>query len=250
MGVKKGGKMALLAAAGPMGLGAVDYAVHSGVEPALILVIDIDEKRLKWAKKILPPGDAKKSGIKLVYINSRGIDNLKSHLMEYTDGEGFDDVFVFAPVESLIELADSILKPHGCINFFAGPTDPGFSARINFYNIHYGSAHFVGTTGGNTEDMKIALDLMGRKIVKPAFMITHIGGLNAVEDTIINLPRIPGGKKLIYTNIEMNLTALEDFKKLQDKNPLFKELYRITKKNKGQWSVEAEKYLLENAREI
>jgi L-sorbose 1-phosphate reductase len=250
MGVKKKGKMALLAAAGPMGLGAVDYAVHSEAEPDLILVIDIDERRLEWAKKILTPDDAKKRGIKLVYINSSGIDDLKSHLMEYTNGEGFDDVFVFAPVESLVELADSILKPHGCINFFAGPTDPGFSARINFYNIHYASTHFVGTTGGNKDDMKIALDLMGRKIVKPAFMITHIGGLNAVADTIINLPRIPGGKKLIYTNIEMNLTALKDFKNLGDKNPIFKELYRITEKNKGQWSVEAEKYLLENAKEI
>ena len=30
MGVVSGGKMALLAAAGPMGLGAIDYALHAG----------------------------------------------------------------------------------------------------------------------------------------------------------------------------------------------------------------------------
>jgi len=250
MGIKKGGNMALLAAAGPMGLGAVDYAVHSEINPGLILVVDIDEARLQWAKNILTVNEAKKKGIRLVYINSRNIDKLKEYLLSYTSGEGFDDVFIFAPVEPLVELGDSIIKPHGCINFFAGPTDPGFSARINFYNIHYGSTHIVGTTGGNMEDMKIALDLMGRKIVKPAFMITHIGGLNAVADTIINLPRIPGGKKLIYTNIEMELTALKDFENLQDKSPLFKELNRITRENKGQWSVEAEKYLLDNAKKI
>ena len=69
-------------------------------------------------------------------------------------------------------------------------------------------------------------------------------------DTIINLPQIPGGKKLIYTNIKLDLTAIEDFKNLQDKNPLFKRLYHITKNNRGLWSLEAEEYLLANAEKI
>ena len=42
----------------------------------------------------------------------------------------------------------------GCLNFFSGPADQEFSSRVNFYNIHYNSTHFVGTSGGNTEDMK------------------------------------------------------------------------------------------------
>jgi len=91
---------------------------------------------------------------------------------------------------------------------------------------------------------------MERKLVKPAVMITHIGGLNAVADTIINLPQILGGKKIIYTNIKLDLTAIEDFKNLQDKNLMFKELYNITEKNKGLWSLEAEEYLLANAEKI
>ena len=95
--------------------------------------------------------------------------------------------------------------------------------------------------------MRIALKLMEQNVIKPAVMITHIGGLNAVADTIINLPKILGGKKLIYTNIKMNLTALEDFKNLQDKNSLFGGLYHIAKKNRGLWSLEAEEYLLVNA---
>ena len=35
MGIKKGGSMAILAGAGPMGLGAIDYAIHSGRKPGL-----------------------------------------------------------------------------------------------------------------------------------------------------------------------------------------------------------------------
>ena len=250
MGIKKGGNMALLASSGPMGLEAVDYAIHSEYKPLLLAVTDIDEKRLQWAENIFSPRDAEQNGVKLVYINPLKVSDIKTHLLEYTNGKGFDDVFIFAPIESLVELGDAILKAHGCLNFFAGPNNSQFTAKINFYNIHYNSVHIVGTSGGNTEDMKVALNLMGQKLVKPAVMITHIGGLNSVADTIINLPQIPGGKKLIYTNIKLDLTAIEGFKNLQDKTPLFKELYHITEKNKGLWSLEAEEYLLTNAEKI
>ena len=250
MGIEKKGNMALMAAAGPMGLGALDYAIHSEYKPSLLVVTDIDEKRLKWAESIFPPRYAEQKGVKLIYVNPLEITDIKTYIMEYTGGEGFDDVFIFAPVESLVELGDAVLKPHGCLNFFAGPCDPEFTARINFYNVHYSSTHIAGTSGGNKEDMIIALRLMDQNLVMPSVMVTHIGGLNAVADTIINLPQIPGGKKLIYTNIKLDLTAIEDFKKFQDKNPLLKELYHITEKNKGLWSLEAEEYLLANAEKI
>jgi len=239
-----------MAGAGPMGLGALDYSIHSEYKPFLLVVTDIDKKRLKWAESIFPPRYAKKKGVKLIYINPLEITDIKAYIMEYTGGKGFDDVFIFAPVESLVELGDAVLKPHGCLNFFAGPSDPEFTVKINFYNVHYSSTHIAGTSGGNKEDMIIALRLMSQKLVIPSVMITHIGGLNAVADTIINLPQIPGGKKLIYTNIKLDLTAIEDFKKFQYKRPLFKELYHITEKNKGLWSLEAEEYLLANAEKI
>ena len=36
----------------------------------------------------------------------------------------------------LIEQADAILARDACLNFFAGPTDTSFSAKLNFYNVH------------------------------------------------------------------------------------------------------------------
>ena len=60
---------------------------------------------------------------------------------------GYNDVFVFAPVASLIEQADEILAHDGCLNFFAGPSDPKFSASMNFYDIHYSATHVVATSG-------------------------------------------------------------------------------------------------------
>ncbi|MFO7294940.1 MAG: zinc-binding dehydrogenase [Clostridia bacterium] len=250
MGIVEGGNMAILAGAGPMGLGAIDYAIHNDRKPRLLVVTDIDQARLKRASEIITVEEAARNGVTLIYVNTSGMDNVAEYLMSLTDGKGYDDVFVFAPVRSVVEIGDAILARDGCLNFFAGPTDPNFSAQINFYNVHYASTHVVGTSGGNTDDMIEALQMMEKGLINPAAMITHIGGLNSVVDTTLNLPKIPGGKKLIYTNIELELTAIADFKEKGKSDPLFAELARIVEKNNGLWCVEAEKYLLAHAKSI
>ena len=61
----------------------------------------------------------------------------------------------------------------------------------------------------------------------------------------MNLPHLPGGKKLIYTGIRMPLTAIADFGKLGKTDPLFAELHTICEHNNGLWCPEAERVLLE-----
>jgi threonine dehydrogenase-like Zn-dependent dehydrogenase len=250
MGIRKGGMMAILAGVGPMGLGAIDYALHQERKPGLLVVTDIDDTRLTRAAGIFTPEHAEKEGIRLIYVNTGRMKDPAKHLLELTDNKGFDDVFVFAPVKPVIELGDSILGFDGCLNFFAGPTNPEFKAEFNFYNVHYAFTHIVGTSGGNTDDMKESLKLMGEGKINPAVMITHVGGLDCVVDTTLNLPQIPGGKKLIYTNISMPLTSLAKFEELGKKDPLFAGLHDIVSKNDYIWSLEAEKFLLENAKAI
>jgi len=247
MGIVRGGKMAILAGVGPMGLGAIDYALHCDRRPSLIVVTDIDDARLKRAESLHSPAAGEKEGVKLMYVNTRNLPSVEQHLLSLTGGKGYDDVFVFAPVKAVVECGDRILGRDGCLNFFAGPTDPNFRAEFNFYNVHYAATHLVGTSGGNTEDMIEALDLMSRGRINPAVMITHVGGLDAVIETTMNLPNIPGAKKLIYTNIEMPLTAIGDFEAKGKSSPVFAELARIARRHNGLWSVEAEEYLQENA---
>jgi hypothetical protein len=152
-------------------------------------------------------------------------------------------VFVFAPVPAVIEQADRLLARDGCLNFFAGPSDPNFRAQFNFYNVHYEATHITGTSGGNNDDMEEAL-LYLSKGLDPAGLVTHIGGIDAVIDTTLHLPEIPGGKKLMYLHIDMPLTAIDNFKEKGKFMPLFRELHAICENNKGLWSVEAEKFLL------
>ena len=250
MGIREGGTMAILAGAGPMGLGAIDYAIHRDIRPRLLVVTDIDKARLDRAARIHTIGEAARFNVELAYLNTSEMDDPVAELMSYTGGKGYDDVFVFAPVRPVVETGDRILGFDGCLNFFAGPSDPGFSAELNFYNVHYAFTHIVGTSGGNTDDMKEALELMAAGRLNPAAMITHVGGLDAVIDTTKRLPEIPGGKKLIYTHISLPLTAIEDFEKLGKKDPCFRELHRMLAANDFIWSAEAEKFLLENARPV
>ncbi len=244
MGIVEGGKLALLASVGPMGLGAIDYALHCDRRPGLIVVTDIDDERLARAESIYTVEHAKSLGIELHYVNTAKPGNDTAYLRSLTGGTGFNDVICFAPVKPVVEQADAILGFDGCLNFFAGPTNTQFKAEFNFYNVHYLYTHLVGTSGGNTSDMKEAIEMMTSGKINPAAMVTHIGGLNAVVDTTLNLPNIKGGKKLIYTQIEMPLTAIADFAKLGETDPLFAKLAEITERNNGLWSAEAEKCLL------
>jgi threonine dehydrogenase-like Zn-dependent dehydrogenase len=241
MGIAEGGNCAYLGAAGPMGLGAIDYTIHCDRKPEKVVVVDIDQGRLDRAASVLTVEEAKKNGVELVYLNTSDYKDI----LALTDNKGFDDVFVYAPVEALLETADKILARDGCLNFFAGPVDPNFSARFNFYNVHYASTHIVGTSGGNTADMIESLEMMSAGRINPSMMVTHIGGLDAAAGATLTLPDLRAGKVLIYTNIKMPLTAIADLDKLG-----YAELAGIVKNNNGIWCAEAEKYLLANAENI
>ena len=250
MGITEGGCMAILAGAGPMGLGAIDYAVHCDRKPSLVVVTDLDDARLTRAAQILTVEKAAEQGVRLLYVNTSKYDDPEAYLRSLTDGRGFNDIFVYAPVRPVVEMADHLLARDGCLNFFAGPTNPAFSAEFNFYNVHYASTHIVGTSGGNTSDMLESLAMMQTGKINPAAMITHVGGLNAVPQTIIDLPAIPGGKKLIYTNKNMPLVAIADFAERGKTEPFYAALAEIVSRYNGLWCAEAERYVLENAAEI
>jgi threonine dehydrogenase-like Zn-dependent dehydrogenase len=253
MGIVEGGSLALLAGVGPMGLGAIDYAIHNPRRPSRLVVTDIDKSRLDRAAQLLTAEDAKVNGVELIYVNTRDIADPVAHLKTINGGKLYDDVFVFAPVKPVLEMGDRLLGRDGCLNFFAGPTDIAFSANFNFYNVHYESHHLVGTSGGNTEDMKEALAMMSQGKLNPVFMVTHIGGLDAVPETTINLDKIPGGKKLIYTHKKLELTAISDFAEKGRSGasaPFYAALAEICGRHKGLWNREAEEYLLKNAPDI
>ncbi|MEY8543163.1 alcohol dehydrogenase catalytic domain-containing protein [Dubosiella newyorkensis] len=246
MGTKKDGNLIILGGCGPMGLGAISYGLTYENKPKRIVVTEINDERIERAREVISEEEAKEHGVELIYVNTSKMDDQVKGLMELSEGKGYDDVFVYIPNQGVCEIGNQIMAYDGCMNLFAGPTDPKFSANVNLYDCHYSRSKIIGSTGGTIDDMKEAIDKNNAGLINSAVMITHVGGLDSVVETTKDLPNVPGGKKLVYTHINMPMTAVEDFGKLGESDPFFKELDAVCKANKGLWSSEAEKMLLEH----
>ena len=241
MGIRDGGRMLLMAGCGAMGLGCIDIALHNPEKrPRELVVTEVDEARLARARKMFPPEIAEKAGVKLTWVDPRTAP---------IEGQ-FDDIFLFAAVPALISQCSDLLAFGGCLNFFAGPTDQKLMAPFNFYNIHYMNHHVVANSGGDVKDMTDSVDWIGKGYLHPEVMITHVGGLESAFAATLDLHKVPGGKRLVYTHVRMPMTAIEDFARLGEKDPFYAELARLCEANHGLWCREAEDYLLAHAPKI
>ncbi len=247
-GVKKGGKLAILGGAGPMGLGAVELAKKYG-QCSQVVVTDLSADRLAYAQAKCTVESAKACGCDLQYLDTSAIENQAQYLIDLSNG-GFDDVFVMVPVPALFTLAEKICREDGCINFFAGPAVHDLPASLNLYRVHYDGIHVVGTAGSIPEDTLDTIRLIETNAINPAVVVSHILGLNAVVDTMHAMATPNGAKKVCYTGIDLPLTAIDDLPKLGKTNPLFQALADIVAKNGGLWCAEAEEYLLAHAPKI
>ncbi len=245
-GTRKGGNILILGGCGPMGLGAVSYALAMENKPGMVVVTDISEERIEHAKKVISVEEAAQKGVKLLYINTSNINKEVEELLSLTDGKGYDDVFIYAPIQSVAETGNRVLAFDGCMNLFAGPSDSQFSASMNLYDSHYKKTKIIGSSGGIRSDLEEALSLISAEKINPSVMITHVGGINSIVDATLHLPEIPGGKKLAYTQFDMPLTAIEDFKELGKTDLLYAKLADACDQHSGLWNKDAEDILLDH----
>ena len=244
-GAKKGGRLAILGGAGPMGIGAVELATgYARVRQ--VVVTDLNAERLAFAAQMCPSAEAEKKGVQLHYINTSGMEDPTQHLLELSEG-GFDDVFVMVPVPALFTLAEKICREDGCINFFAGPTVHDLPGSLNLYRVHYDGIHVVGTAGSIPEDMTDIIHLIEDRKINPGAIVSHILGLNAAADTLFAMEKPSGAKKVCYNELDLPLIAIADLEELGRTNELYRALAKIVKENGGLWCAEAESYLLEHA---
>ncbi|GAF41015.1 L-sorbose-1-phosphate reductase [Agrilactobacillus composti DSM 18527 = JCM 14202] len=236
MGIKDGGNLLIVGGTGPMGLLAVDYALHGPKKPKKLVVTDMDQAKLDRAKKLYPSDE-----VEVEFLNVKGLSNeeQKNKLKELAGNTGFDDIFLMISVAPLVTMADSLLNPDGCLNQFAGPMKKDFSAEINFYNVHYNFTHIVGTSGGDAENEAEAAQLIADKKLDVSKVITHVMGLDAAGETTMDQPEIGGGKKLVYSSKKFDRIELA---KVDSKS----ELGQILEKHDGLWSKEAEDWILQN----
>ena len=243
-GAKKGGRLAILGGAGPMGIGCIELAMgYAGVSQ--VVVTDLNQERLDSAARACPPDKAAEKGVELHYVNTSGDPDPVSTLLELSQG-GFDDVFVMVPVAGLFTMAEKICREDGCINFFAGPAVHDLPGSLNLYRIHYDGIHVLGTAGSIPADMADVLHLLEERKLNPGAIVSHILGMNAVADTLNAMNKPNGAKKVCYNELDLPLIAISDLEELGKDNDLYRQLAILVKKNGGMWCAEAERYLLEH----
>ena len=244
-GAKVGGRIAILGGAGPMGIGCVELAIgYAGVSQ--VVVTDLNQERLDYAKKMCDPEKAKEKGVDLRFVNTGSVEDPVEYLKQISDG-GFDDVFVMVPVPALFTMSEKISREDGCINFFAGPPIHDMPGSLNLYRVHYDGIHVVGTAGSIPEDMTDVLDLIKDSKINAGALVSHILGMRAVPETLFAMEKPSGAKKVCYNELDIPLIAIDDLEELGKNDPMYAELAVIVKNNGGLWCAEAEKYLLAHA---
>ena len=202
------------------------------------------------------------NGVEVVFVNTKDVDDPVTLLKSFnladdaradnptSTGGGYDDIFLMAAAPALITQCSDLLGFGGCLNFFAGPTNQKLMAEFNFYNVHYLMHHVVANSGGDVKDMADSVDWIGRGYLHPEVMITHVGGLDSAAEATLDMLKVPGGKRLVYTHVKMPMTAIEDFAKLGEADPFYAELAKLCEANNGLWCKAAEDYLLAHAPKI
>ncbi|MDX7526949.1 L-sorbose 1-phosphate reductase, partial [Enterobacter hormaechei] len=86
----------ILGGTGPMGLLAIDYALHGPINPSLLVVTDTNKPKLSYARRHYPS----EPQTLIHYLD--GHEASRDTLLALSGGHGFDDIFVFVPNEQLI----------------------------------------------------------------------------------------------------------------------------------------------------
>lgn len=242
-GIREGGTFALLGGCGPMGLAAIEYALHGDYQPSRILVTDRHESKIEHAQRVYAE-EAKRLGIDLRFVNVRSAPEEAERVFGVN---AFDDVIVMVPSPQAFEQGLRLLAPGGCLNAFAGPTDRRARGDINLYDLHYAEYNVFGSSASTMADLRYVADLLEHGRLDPAGMITHVGGLDSAVEATRKQREIGGGKKLIYTHLNMELTALRDMPAKADRGGVFRELSEILERSGFVWNEEAEAAILRYA---
>ena len=223
--MRKGDKVNVVGAAGPMGVTHVirDLCVGDGVT---VYAADLSDERLAALAKIAEP-TAKAAGTTYIGYNPKVTqpDVL------------FDMQVIMAPVPALVAAAIKTTAPKGVIDIFAGiPAEKYGEIDLDIYCDR--QLYFIGTSGSTMEDIQIVLNHVAAGNIDTNVSVAAISGL---DDAVLGIRKVEKqevpGKIMVYPSCKgLKLTLIAD---------LAGSLPKVAAKMKnGVWTKEAEEALL------
>jgi hypothetical protein len=228
--IRKGDKINIVGAGGPMGTMHVIRNIWQRTEGVSIFAGDADEHRLAMLARVAEPL-AKENGVAYRQYNPT-----KEQI-----AEPFDYAVIVAAAPELVTASIRTASRRGIINVFAGISSTA-TTKIDLDTYIEKQLYFIGTSGSALEDMKLMLAQIESGRLDTNVSVAAICGLDGVCDGIKAIEnRSIGGKIIAYPACKgLGLTPIA---KLADKMPDVAACL-----SNGLWTAQAEQKLLERYR--
>jgi hypothetical protein len=224
--VRSSDQMAVIGAAGPMGLMHVVRAASAGLEKLSITSIDIDDARLGHLERATRP-IAQSRGVELYVVNS----------LTTEVAPGFSYIALMVPAPALVGQAVA-LAGRGCrINIFAGFAS-GTRAAVDLNQYLERHCYFLGTSGSVIPDMKAVLRKLESGALDTNISLDAVTGFEGVADALAAIEgRTAAGKIMVYPSLpDLGLVRLSE---LGERFPTVAAAL-----DDGRWTKAAEEELL------
>lgn len=224
--LRAGDKVAILGAAGPMGMMHTIRAVTSGVEGISVTGTDLSTDRLAHLARTVDPLAAERS-VPIAYINT-GEERLQP---------GYTHISCMVPVPALMAQCVDLAAENSIINAFAG-IPAGTKGDFDLQGIIARRIFVLGTSGSDVSDMRTVLRKIEEGIIDTHISLDAVTGMAGFRDAIGSvMNRTSGGKIMVFPMLhDLPLTRLVD---MPEKLP-----HVAAKLRNGIWTKEAEQALL------
>jgi L-sorbose 1-phosphate reductase len=209
--LRTNGSAVFVGAGGPMGQMHVQRAIELPDGPKVVIVSDVNDKRLAEMKDRFTPL-AEANQCKLFIFNPlTAKESFHDFVLRANGGKGADDVVVCVPNAGLMEEAASFMNPNGMLVLFAGVPN-GTLAPLDFSKVYQHNAQYTGTSGLTIEDQSQVMESALKGAIAPALSVAAIGGMRVAKEGIKAMmeSRYPG-KVLIFPQLfDLPLLALDE----------------------------------------
>ena len=200
-------RVAVIGAAGPMGLMHAVRTVTSGIPGVSVDAVDVDDERLARLREVLEP-IAAEHGV------ATKIHNSATTPLEH----GYTYVALMVPAPALLAQAVDLAGEGAIVNAFAGFAI-GTMAQVDVDAIVGRRIYVAGTSGSRISDMVTVLSRLEAGTVDTNISLDAITGMAGVPDAIESVNnRTSQGKIMVYPKLHgLGLVRLVDLKeKLPD----------------------------------